>query len=555
MNRKCFLDKAQKKHGDLYDYSLNCKNEYFWKDLIKIICSKHGVFEQKLYQHLSGSGCKKCAYEKRSNILKFSEEKFIEKANKIHNFKYDYSLLEYNGAHKKVKIICPKHGIFEQVACMHLTGRGCKKCFGNKRKSTDYFIENAKEKHNNKYDYSLVEYEHCEKVVKIICPIHGVFEQTPSHHLAGSGCKKCGYNSSTKQKYLTQEEFINKSNMIHCNKYDYGLVDYKHSQIPVKIICPKHGVFEQIPNSHLLGCGCPQCFHLVSNKEKDVLNFIKTNYDGKIRFNYRKKIGLELDIYIPKLKLAFEFNGIYWHNELNKDKNYHLEKTKRCEEKGIHLIHIYEDDWIYKQEIVKSRILSLLGKCEKIYARKCIIKEVDSKVKGKFLNENHLQGNVGSKINLGLYYNDELVSIMTLGKRRRALGVDSKINNYELLRFCNKLNVSVVGGASKLFKCFIDNYKHEEVVSYANRSWTMNNGNTLYDKLGFKFMITTPPNYFYIVDGKRKHRFGFRKDALVKEGYDERKTEREIMLERKIYRIYNSGNLKYIYGGNNGKTI
>ncbi|MFW6377457.1 MAG: hypothetical protein ACOCZ5_02310 [bacterium] len=285
-----------------------------------------------------------------------------------------------------------------------------------------------------------------------------------------------------------------------------------------------------------------------SGLEKQLLDFIKENTDKEIIENDRTILeGKELDIYIPELKLAFEFNGLHWHSECYNSSDYHIDKTNKCEEKGIHLIHIYEDDWNFKENIVKSRILNLLGKSDKVYARKCLIKEVPFKEAKEFLEENHLQGSCVSKIRLGLYHNNELVSLMTFGKLRKNLGYESKEGSYELLRFCNKINNNVIGGANKLFKYFINTIKPNEVISYADRSWTMNNGNSLYEKLNFKFINTTKPNYFYINKDRRENRFNYRKQVLIKEGFDKNKTEHEIMLEREIYRIYDSGQLKYKY--------
>jgi len=284
----------------------------------------------------------------------------------------------------------------------------------------------------------------------------------------------------------------------------------------------------------------------ISGYEIQIQDFIRDNYNCETFSNNKILDGKELDIYLPDLKLAFEFNGLYWHNELNRPNNYHFEKTELAENQGIKLVHIYEDDWIYKQEIVKFRILNLLNKTpNKIYARKCEIKEVsDNKLIREFLDNNHLQGFVGSKIKMGLFYSGELVSLMTFGSLRRAMGQKSEPGSYEMLRFCNKLNTSIVGGASRLFKFFVKNFKPKEVTSYADRSWSQGE---LYKNLGFEQIKKTEPNYYYIVDGVRRHRFGFRKDQLVKEGFDPLKTEHEIMFERKIYRIYDSGNLKFIW--------
>ena len=283
-----------------------------------------------------------------------------------------------------------------------------------------------------------------------------------------------------------------------------------------------------------------------SGKELELLEFIKENYDGEILLNKRDIIKpLELDIYLPELKLAFEFNGLYWHNELYLEKNYHLNKTELCEAQGIQLIHIWEDDWLFKQDIVKSMILNKLHKThDKIYARKTTIKEInDNKLVREFLEINHIQGFVGSKVKIGLFIDNKLVSLMTFGNRRVAMGKKStNEGEYELLRFCNKLNTNVVGGASKLFKYFIINYKPNEITTYADRSFSQGK---LYETLGFKSQGKTEPNYYYIINGIRKHRFNFRKDILIKQGFDSNKTEHQIMLDRNIFRIYDSGNFKF----------
>jgi len=308
-------------------------------------------------------------------------------------------------------------------------------------------------------------------------------------------------------------------------------------------IVPKHVIYNRA-RSGLKICNICNPTYYTSGGQIQVKEFIEKYY--KVLSSDRKTINGELDIYIPDLKIAFEFNGIWWHNELNKSNNYHLEKTELAEKQEIKLIHIYEDEWLYKQEIVKSRILNLLNKTpNKIYARKCDMKEVNNnKLVKDFLETNHIQGFVGSKIKIGLFYQEELVSLMTFGSLRRAMGQSSHDGSYEMLRFCNKLNTSVVGGASRLFKFFVKNFEPKEVTSYADRSWSQGE---LYKKLGFKLVGKTEPNYYYIIDGVRKHRFGFRKDELVKQGFDPSKTEHDIMLERKIYRIYDSGNLKFVF--------
>ena len=466
---------------------------------------------------------------------------FLDKSKIAHDDKYDYSLVIYVNTKTKVKIICPEHGIFEQRPDSHLIGKGCPNCSKSKKSNKVEFINKAKIKHNNKYDYSLVEYNGSKIKVKINCNVHGIFEQQPVEHLSGRGCRQC----SNDRFRDTLPDFKNKSNLTHNNKYDYSLVDYENSCTPVDIICSEHGIFKQTPNNHISKKNdCPSCSLKYDKSEREVKDFIKS-LDIFFIENTRDIIKpLELDIYIPSKNIAIEYNGLHWHSELYINNEYHLNKTIECEKQNIQLIHIFEDEWLFKQDIVKSRLKNILGlTSNKIFARKTIIKEVSPKDSKVFLDNNHIQGNVNSKVKIGLYYNNELVSLMTFGGLRKVLG--NKINkndSYELIRFCNKLDTSVIGGADKLFKYFIKTYKPKEIISYADRRWSQGD---LYEKLGFINTHDSKPNYFYIVNKKREYRFKYRKDILVKEGYDSTKTEKQIMLDRGILRIYDCGALTY----------
>ena len=274
------------------------------------------------------------------------------------------------------------------------------------------------------------------------------------------------------------------------------------------------------------------------------LIFDSINIENKI-FNDRH-LGKELDIYIPDYNLAIEYDGLMYHSEgysdysmfKNTDKNYHLKKTKLCLENNIQLFHIFEGEdlglWL-------SMINSKLGLNNKIFARKCIIKELKSKETIGFLNENHLQGFCQAKINVGLFYEDKLVSVMTFSKPRF-----NKKYEYELIRFASKRNYTVVGGASKLWKYFVNKYNPNSVITYANRRFS--NGD-LYYKLGFNFIEKTQPNYFYFKTNDRKlyNRIKFQKKNLknILEAYDENLSEAENMFNNDYRRIYDCGNLKF----------
>ena len=281
-----------------------------------------------------------------------------------------------------------------------------------------------------------------------------------------------------------------------------------------------------------------------SDIENDIYLYIKSIYSGKIIQNDRSILnGKEIDIYLPEMNFAIEFNGLYWHSEVYKDKMYHQEKTILCENKGIQLIHIWEDDWLDKKDIVKDIIQSKLGMNDKIPARKCIIKEVSSKESKEFLEKYHIQGNVNASIRIGLYYDDSLVEIATFGKLRNILHSNGQENQYELYRLCSKSGYTVVGGVSKLLTHFIRKYQPKQIVSYANLD--ISNGN-VYNSF-FKKISITSPGYYWSKDGYKYHRSNFTKHILVKNGYDKNKTEEEIMHELGYYKVYDSGNIKYVW--------
>ena len=274
-----------------------------------------------------------------------------------------------------------------------------------------------------------------------------------------------------------------------------------------------------------------------SKYEVEIHEWLKNMYFGKIQFNTRKVITpLELDFYIPKKKLAIEFNGDYWHStNSGKDPNYHLNKTQLCQEKGIQLMHIFEYEWLLKKDICKSIISSALGIYEnKIYARECEVKEVSSKEAKVFLEENHLQGFIASNYRIGLYYNDELVQLLCFGKNR------FKNNEIELLRMCTKLNTQVIGGFSKLLKY----QPYNDFVSYIDLSkFTASS----YLKNGFSILNQSAPNYKYIKGERVLNRIQAQKHKLPKllgDKFDESKTESQNMLDNGWWKVYDCGNLK-----------
>ena len=254
----------------------------------------------------------------------------------------------------------------------------------------------------------------------------------------------------------------------------------------------------------------------------------------------------EIDIFIPSLNIGIEFDGKYWHSSEVLPRDYHLNKTKLCEEKGIKLIHIFEWEWNNPavRELIQKRLKNLLDKKQnKIFARKCIVKEIDTDLAKVFIEEYHLQGYCSAAIKLGLFYNNELVSVMTFGKPR--------FNNkyqYELLRFCSKY--PVIGGASKLLVYFERKFKPKSLISYANRCWS-SKLNNVYEKIGFKLIDESDPGYVYVskIGNKvltryqcQKHKL---KDVLGEDKFDINKTELQNMINNNFLRIFDCGQLVF----------
>jgi len=262
---------------------------------------------------------------------------------------------------------------------------------------------------------------------------------------------------------------------------------------------------DRLKNSTPICTVCNPVGDTQSFKERELYDFIKSLYSKDIVQSYRD--GLELDIYLPDLKIGFEFNGLFWHSDKFRDKNYHLNKLNLFRDKGIRVINIWEDDWIYKKSIIHGQIKNILGISQKIFARSCQVREIDDiDIIREFLNKNHIQGFIGSKIKLGLYHSDKLVSIMLFDQFEGRL----KMSDYEwnLSRFCNLSDFTVVGGASKLLKYFITKYKPNRIISYSDNSWSTGG---LYEKLGFSKAHETIPDYKYVVSDKRIHKSSFRK--------------------------------------------
>lgn len=365
LTTKEFIEKSTKVHNGKYSYE---KSEYLGRTKPIIIhCQEHGYFEQSSGNHMSGHGCGKC-----SGNVQYTKETFIQKANNVHNNKYNYEYVIYTGIFNKVNIEClvDGHGIFEQTPDSHINqNAGCPKCSNNKKLDKDYFIEKVTEIHNGKYSYENVIYDDRMSNVEIICPTHGSFLQKPREHLNGSGCQECAIEERAKSRRGTLENFINKARKVHGNRYSYdNLCVYVDYYTKLKILCnvPGHGYFEQIPEDHINGrCGCPKCNY--SKGEESIHEYLlSVGIFNTPQFSFidcRNKYPLPFDFYVEcdnrfgliefQGKQHYEITEFFGGQEAFEYRKYNDSiKAKYCEDKNIPLLLIHYNDIKKVNELV-----------------------------------------------------------------------------------------------------------------------------------------------------------------------------------------------------------
>ncbi len=310
-----------------------------------------------------------------------------------------------------------------------------------------------------------------------------------------------------------------------------------------KFECSIHGVFENSYASVISSdYGCPDCVPVNTSKgENEVRDFVET-----LGFQTRtdKSNGWHLDVVIDSRQVAIEYNGERFHSEqMGRGKHYHRTKTVTCRNKGIFLLHVWESQWVnpIKQEIIKSMIRSKLNVIsEKIHARKCEIVDLstDSTTVQEFLEFNHIQGRTGTQVVYGLQYDGELVSVMTF----------SKVNGeWNLTRFANKINTVVNGSFSKLLKHFEKEHNPTQIDTFADLMYSYGD---VYRKHGFDEIYESESGYFYFYNDKRYHRSSFMKSKIAERfnltsEYVQARTETDLIYEFGIYRIWDSGKIKF----------
>ena len=364
-----FIEKSKQVHGDTYIYSLVVYEKANQK--VIILCKDHGEFEQTPNNHLNGQGCPTCGHKSWIH----STYDFIQHAIKIHGPRFDYSQVTYSKMNEKVRIICKVHGMFEQTPSNHIShAQGCQSCAGNYTSTSEEFIRKATLIYGDLYDYSKVVYVNNHTFVIIGCKKHGFFEQTPQNHLCFK-CKDCGIESMKESQRTSNEEFLVRAMKEH-GDYEYPSLNYINAKTKIDILCPSHGLFEQTPDSHLRGSGCPKCYKKYSCPQIHWLTFISkfnsvqiqhAENDGEYSIPETK---FKADGFCKETNTIYEFHGDFWHGN---PKKYSGEKINPISKKtfgelyqntiareshikelGYNLVVIWESDWNKINQSVKD---------------------------------------------------------------------------------------------------------------------------------------------------------------------------------------------------------
>lgn len=341
---------------------------------------------------------------------------------------------------------------------------------------------------------------------------------------------------------LSDKEWLNDKHKVQRKKCDEIAQELNISKSTVSIWLSKHDIESNPCNSY------DRKHIITSNECQEVIDYIRSIYSGEIKLNDRSILnGMELDILIPEKNLAIEYNGVYSHLYRPEEKSisaikgpkYHLSKTEGCAANGIQLIHIFSDSWKNKTNIWKSYLRNKLGiNSNKVFARKCEIKVIDVQTRKIFLNNNHIQGDGKATHNFGLYYQGELLGVMTFGKSRY-----NKNYDYELIRFAVKQGYSITGGFSKLLNHFKKTYIGS-IISYADLTYS---DGGVYAKNGFILLVKNKPSYYYVMKNTelRLYRSNFVKSKISLNIHESR-TEEEIMKDNGYSKIFDCGTLAFI---------
>ena len=513
------------------------------------------VWSPRPYDILGGkSSCPECLLKNLSDKMKKTHNEFKKELDEHTNGDYDV-LSEYVSMDNKIKVKHKCGHIYKVLPSSLLYNEYTGNCESQCKKKID--SKKFKEDFNELYGKDFILLDNIEDLNDRVRITH----------------KKCNTEFTLLARYVHRTD---KFNCPNCNPYIYDID--KLTEMVQEISGDEYTIVGEYQNMSTAitfrhnECGnewkirptdfvkengnrCPDCaMNRTSRQEKEVIKFLEDNYSGRILLSDNIVLeGKELDIYLPDENLAIEYNGLYWHSEEGSrgkcDRHYHKNKTMKCRDKNIQLIHIFENEWVENSDIIKDKLLYLINKnynVKRIYGRKCEIIEVEPNIKRDFLNENHIQGNDRSILNLAIKYDNDIVGIMTFstGVVRRG-----KNDMLELSRYATKLGTSVIGGFSKVLKHLTRNYDlsdfNNTLITYADLRYSYGD---VYVKNGWIKDGYVKPSYYYTKNNELFHKSLFKKNNIKKKFpniYDKNLSERDMMKLLKYNRVWDSGKIRY----------
>lgn len=520
----------------------------------EFLCLHHGTFRSSPKALLkSRRGCPMCN-KAQAVGGKLDYEGFKQKADKVFGGKYGFfpeDFQTYKNNLSKVRAVCPEHGVFSKSVKRLLNGEGCPEC--GRRQAAEARQANSLAKLlDGKPRLTL-----CGRSdgIEVFCEKHGRVKTTKYRLRGKFGCPECTRDAVM----VSPGEWLKRFHATHKDAFEYELPTRCYANEKIAIVCTRHKepfTFYQTPSDHADGHGCPMCKAVQtasgpSKGETEVAEFARSlGVKVQTQVPLVSQTGKQylLDIFLPEFGIYIEYNGLYFHSQrFLPAGNCHKQKSDACRAAGARLIHIFEDDWRNKTEQTKAFLTNLLGKSEKVMARKCRIMQMEDSEAKAFCRQHHLQGAsiTPNQVSYGLYDGERLAAVMCFtqkGSSRRGL----KGRAWELVRYVSDGRVQ--GGAGRLFKHFVKTHRPSSVVSF---SWNHLFTGGMYEKLGFKADKRLPPDYTY-VDPKRcrrLHKSGFQLSKIARKfaNFDKTLSERENCEAAGYYRIYDCGKTRWLW--------
>ena len=530
--------KARAVHGDTYEYlELVRESKYVF---LRIVCPVHGEFKQTVSNHVSGAkGCLLCGGKAQHTLetVKASTAKYM--------FNYEYLELVRGGNSPKLRMICKLHGEFQMDLYNHLAGKGCERC-GELRLHTPWnqvlesvqalgeTVSIVKEVERNNFG---------QRQMLLNCSKHGNWVTSLGGIRAGNGCRACSNEAKGLEARWRLEEFAKAAEQIHGKQWGYKVIEFGKDRTYVTANCATHGEFTKPTDAHLRGQGCPVCANSVG--AQSMLDWLVSQ---GLEVESEARIGdnnLRWDFLIKSKNIAVEYNGTYWHSTKYKASTYHRDKSRESMLHGIRTIHVWEDEWLEKREIVEQVLKAACGLLlEKKQARSLVVRSVGSSVARTFLNTYHIQGYSNGSNYLGLFEGENLVAVLGYALRDTGRGRQYDLGKCEITRYASA--VRVVGGFSKLLKAVLRSYPEIKIVATFSDS-RMFSG-SMYKAAGFTLTEELRPDYFYIHKGRRVHKTSLIKGRLpLPEGLENSASESERAQALGYFRVYDSGKLRWEY--------